>query len=93
MKNVWNDGLQAAPGTLLWSHPYKGGGFWTFGRRSGDSDDLDDTHAGLHEVVLIHVRVVQGLGEGEVVGGVEGVARVQVEDDLSTNTADQVSQF
>ena len=93
MKNIWNDGLQAAPGTLLRCHPDKSRGFWTFGRRSGNSDDLDDAHAGVYEVVLVEVRVVKGLSEGEVVRGVEGVARVQVEDDLPANTGDEVSQF
>ena len=93
VKNIWNDGLQAGPGTLLWSHPHKGRRFGTFGRGSGYSDDLDDTHAGVHEVVLVEVRVVEGLGEGEVVRGVEGVARVQVEDDLSTNAGHQVGEF
>ena len=44
-------------------------------------------------MVLVEVRVVQGLSEGEVVRGVEGVARVQVEDDLPANTGDEVSQF
>ena len=93
VKNIRNDRLQAAPRTLLWSHPHKGGGFGTFGRRSGDSDDFDDTHAGVHEVVLILVWVVQGLGEGEVVRSVEGVAGVQIEGDVATEAGVQLHQL
>ena len=50
-------------------------------------------HALVNENIFIEVRIVQRLGEGEVVRGVEGVAGVQEEGDLATDAADKVSEL
>lgn len=44
-------------------------------------------------MVLVEVRVIQRLGEGEVVGSVEGISWVEIEGYFATKTSVQLRQF
>ena len=50
-------------------------------------------HALVYEVIFVQVRVIQRLGEREVVGSMEGVAGVQIEGDVATEAGVQLHQL
>ena len=44
-------------------------------------------------MVLVEVRVIKRLGEGEVVGSVEGISWVEIEGHFATKSSVQLRQF